>query len=91
MSREQKKNLAALYEEMRNIQVFDRIHDYASDANPAEDRAYAVRQARRKQIIDEIARLRASKPEHHKPAQVTGVVAFLCAVGYAMLHYLLLR
>jgi len=49
MSRQ--KALAELYEELRNIQVMDRIHDYATEAGHAHERAYVIRQHRRKQIL----------------------------------------
>jgi hypothetical protein len=81
--------LARLHEELRNIEVFDRIHDYAPDAHPASERAYANRQVRRKQIQDEITRLRASESNAGKPAWVGSAVVFLCAIGYAMFHFLL--
>jgi hypothetical protein len=79
--------LAKLSGELRTIEVFDRLHDYATDANPANDHLYATRQVRRKQIMEEIAKLKAPKPEQWKPARLSGAIALICAVGYAMLHY----
>lgn len=81
--------LARLHEELRNIEVFDRIRDYAPDSDPASERAYASRQVRRKQIQDEITRLRASESKVGKPAWVGSAVVFLGTLGYAMLHFLL--
>ena len=84
---QQQKTLAPLYEELRNIQVFDRVHDYATEPDSVIERAHAVRQARRRQIIDEIARLRAPKSHTRShPARVTGALALISAVGYAMVH-----
>ena len=81
--------LARLHEELRNIEVFDRIHEYAPDADPVQERAYSGRQIRRKQILDDIARLRGSESEPAKRAWISSAVVFVCAVGYAMLRYLL--
>jgi len=85
----QKKTLTLLQEELRNIQIFDRVHDYETEPDATSERAYAVRQLRRKQILDEIARLRASEPEPRKAARIGRAVFFVCATGYAMLYYLL--
>ena len=79
--------LANLCEELRAIDVLDRIHDYSTDADPANNRLSAIRQARRNQIMREIEKLTAHKPERWKPARLSGAIAFICAVGYAMLHY----
>lgn len=81
--------LANLYEELRNIQVFDRVHDFTADPDAASELAYVVRQMRRKQIVDEIARLRAAKSEPAKRRRVGSVLAIVCAIGYGMLYYLL--
>lgn len=83
------KALAELCDELRTIRVFDRIHDYATEADPIHERAYEIRQRRRQQILDEIARLRASKSERVMRAMVGSAVGFLCVAGYAMLLYLL--
>jgi len=85
----QKKSLSLLHEELRTIQIFDRVHDYAMEPDTISERAFAVRQLRRKQILDEIARLRASQPEPRKTVRIGRAVFFLCATGYAMLYYLL--
>jgi len=84
----QQKTLTHLYEELRIIQLFDRIHDYATAADPAHERAYVLRQARRKEVIDEIANLKATTPDPSQSARVTGAVALVCAIGYAMLYLL---
>ena len=83
------KALAELYEELRNIRVLDRIHDYATDTDPIKERAYEIRQRRRQQILDEVARLKASKSERVMRAMVGSAVGFVCVAGYAMLLYLL--
>jgi hypothetical protein len=80
--------LTRLYEELRSIQMLDRVHEYATDTDVASERARVIRQMRRKQVVDEIARVRAAGPEAAGLATVTSVLAIVCAVGYAMLHYL---
>ena len=81
--------LTRLYEELRSIQMLDRVHEYTAGADAASDPAHVVRQMRRKQVLDEIARVKAAGPEAAALATVTSVLAIVCAVGYAMLHYLL--
>ena len=83
------QTLARLHEELTTIALFDRVHDYATDSDPADNRAYAFRQIRRSQIIAEIRKLSPSKPEYRKPARISSAVLLLCVVGYATLHYLL--
>jgi len=80
--------LTRLQEELRIIELFDRVHDYASDPNPGDNGAYAFRQVRRSQIEAEISRLMASMPEYRTPARLTSVL-LLAAVGYVTFHYLL--
>lgn len=80
--------LVRLHEELRNIDVFDRIHDYAPSSNPASDLAYVARQLRRKQIQDEVAKLKASESQPGRPAWVGSAAVFVWAVGYAMLYFL---
>jgi len=53
----QRRTLAHLHEELRSIEVLDRIYDYATDEDPVSERAFAIRQLRRKQIQDEIGKL----------------------------------
>jgi len=55
------KALAALYDELRIIEVFDRVHDYCTNADPAENRAYEARQVRRAKITAEIQKLNQTK------------------------------
>jgi predicted RNA-binding protein associated with RNAse of E/G family len=85
---QQRTALARLHEELRNIEVFDRLHDYAPGVHPASERAYANRQVRRKQIQDEITRLRASEAKAGEPAWVVSALVLLCAIGYAMFRFL---
>jgi hypothetical protein len=82
-----RSTLAKLCEELRTIEVFDRIHEYASGADPANDHLCGIRQVRRREIAEKIARLRAHKPASWKPAGVSGAIAFACAVGCAVLYY----
>ena len=88
MSRRQ-KTLACLQEELSTLAVFDRVHDYTRDPDPADNRAYTSRQIRRSQIMAEISRLSLSKPEHRNHARIGSAVLVLSAFGYATLHYLL--
>jgi hypothetical protein len=83
------QTLARLHEELTTIALFDRVHDFSPDPDPADNRAYAFRQIRRSQIMAEIRELSPSKPEYRNHARVGSVVLLLCAVGYATLHYLL--
>lgn len=83
------KVLAELYDELRNIRILDRIHDYAAEPDPISERAHEIRQRRRKQILDEIARLRATRAERLMRAMVGTAVGFVSVAGYAMLLYLL--
>ena len=83
------KTLALLHEELRNLTLFDRVHEYAIDPNPADNHAYTLRQIRRSQIMAEISKLSPSKPDYRNPARIGSAVPLLCAVGYATLHYLL--
>ena len=80
--------LARLHEELRNIQILDRVHDLAPDVDVTSERAYVIRQMRRKQIADEIARIKVSAAEAARPAWVGSVVVFVFALGYAMFHFL---
>lgn len=81
--------LANLYEELRNIQVFDRVHDFTAEPDAASELAHVVRQMRRKQILNEIARLKAAKPGPARRKPVGSVLAIVCALGSGMLYYLL--
>ena len=83
------KALAELYDELRNIRVLDRIYEYATEPDPISERAYEFRQRRRKQIMDEIARLKATRTERVMRAMVGSAVGFVSVAGYAMLLYLL--
>ena len=84
-----RRALANLREELRNIEVFDRIHAYDPDAGIVAERAHTIRQMRRKQIMDEITRLKASKSQIGRPAWVGSAVVLFWAVGSAMLYLLL--
>jgi hypothetical protein len=79
--------LGDLYEELRTIEVFDRIWEYAPLTDPADGHLYARRQVRRKQIMDEIASLKAYKFELWRPARLSGAIAIMCAAGYFMIYY----
>ena len=82
------KTLACLHEELRTLALFDRVHDYATNPDPADNRAYEFRQIRRSQIMAEISKQSPSKPEYRN-TRIGSAVLLLCAVGYATLHYLL--
>ena len=82
------KTLALLHEELRNLTLFDRVHEYAIDPNPDDNRAHASRQIRRSEIMAEISKLSPSKPEYRN-TRIGSALLLLCAVGYATLHYLL--
>ena len=88
MSRRQ-KTLAVLHEELRTLALFDRVHEYAVDPDPADNRAYELRQLRRSQIMAEISALSSSKLENRNYARIGSALLLLIAVGYAALHYLL--
>jgi len=88
MSRRQ-KTLTCLHEELRTLALFDRVHDYTIDPDPADNRAYASRQIRRSQILAEIEELSASKREQRNHARISSALLLLCAVAYATLHYLI--
>ena len=75
--------MARLHEELTAIALFDRVHEYATDPDPADNRAYALRQIRRSQIIAEIRKLSPSKPEYRNHVRITSAVLLLCVVGYA--------
>lgn len=81
--------LLSLYEELRNIQVLDRVYEYAAEADAVRERAYVIRQNRRKQIVDEIARLKASHRGPARSARAGSVLVVVCVLGYAMLYFLL--
>ena len=83
------KALAELYDELRNIRVLDRIYDYAAEPDPINERAHEIRQRRRKQILDEMARLRATRTQRVMRAMVGTAVGVVSVAGYAMLLYLL--
>jgi hypothetical protein len=73
MSRRQRA-LAALYDELRTIQVFDRVHDYSANVDPADNQAYAARQIRRAQIAAEIQKLNEAKAAKHARLGVLGMI-----------------
>lgn len=62
---QRQRALAALNDELRTIQVFDRLHDYSTNTDHLDNKAYAVRQIRREQITAEIQKLNETKPVTH--------------------------
>jgi len=84
-----RRTLALLQEELRTLALFDRVHEYATNPNPADNRAHASRQIRRSQIMAEIRKLNPPKREFRNHARIGSAVLLLCAVGYATVHYLL--
>ena len=81
--------MAHLREELGTIALFDRVHEYATNPDPADNRAYEFRQIRRSQIMAEISTLSPSKLENRNHARIGSALLLLIAVGYAALHYLL--
>jgi hypothetical protein len=49
--------LTRLRDELSTIELFDRVHDFATDSDPADRQAYELRQIRRLQIMAEIKKL----------------------------------
>jgi hypothetical protein len=82
----QRRTLAHLHEELRTLDVLDRIHDYATDEDPVGEQAYAMRQLRRKKIQDDIGRL--SKSGLTTSDWVARALVFVCAFSYVMLYFL---
>ena len=82
----QRRTLAHLHEELRNIEALDRIHDYATDEDPVSKRAYEIRQLRRKKIQDDIGRL--SKSGLTTSDWLARALVFVCACSYVMLYFL---
>jgi len=83
----QQHALANLYEELRNIEILDRIYDFATSPDPTNDHLYARRQIRRKEITEEIEMLGACKSAPWSPAMLSGAIAIICTVGYAVIYY----
>jgi len=86
MSRRQKA-LAVLQDELRTIEVFDRVHDYTANADPADKQAYAVRQVRRGEISVEIQKLNESSEQQNHAR--TGKSLVFPALAKNALQYLL--
>jgi len=84
-----RSTLRQLSDELRALEVFDRIHDLASPANQANDNAYPARRVRLNEIRAEIERLNALRPEQRNSARLGGAVALVCSVGWALFYYLL--
>jgi hypothetical protein len=82
----QRRTLAHLHEELRSIDVLDRIYDYATEEDPVSERAFAVRQVRRKQIQDDIGKL--SKTGVTAYDWLARAVVVVCAFSYVMLYFL---
>jgi hypothetical protein len=82
----QRQTLAHLHEELRNIEILDRIHDYATGEDSSQRAAYVIRQLRRKQIQVDIGKL--SKSGLTKFDWVARAIVFVCAFSYAMLYLL---
>ena len=82
----QRRTLALLHEELRNIEILDRIHEYEKEEDSSQRAAYVIRQLRRKQIQIEFRRL--SKSGLTKFDWVARAIVFVCAFSYAMLYLL---
>lgn len=84
-----RKALARLQGELNTLALFDRVYDYIQDHDLPENRAHALREIRRTQIMAEIEELSTSKREYRDRARISSAILLLCAGGYATLHYLL--
>lgn len=60
----------ALSHELETIQVLDRLHAYATDPGPLDNRAYELRQIRRAEITAKIQELNASRTQSWNDARV---------------------
>ncbi|HLV88285.1 MAG TPA: hypothetical protein VKV39_14965 [Candidatus Sulfotelmatobacter sp.] len=86
---QRRTSLAHLREELRTLEAFDRLHEYSTDPT-LDEVAHAARQSRRNQIMAEIQeRLKDSKSEAGSPVRIGAAAAFVCTVGYALVHYLI--
>ena len=81
--RRRQKTLARLHEELTTIALFDRVHDYATDPDPADRRAYASRQARRSAIMAEIRKLSGNK--YRNQVRMRTAVLLLCVTFFYLL------
>jgi hypothetical protein len=80
--------LARLHEELKILDVFDRLHDYgADDPNRGDHDACVFRQKRRSEISAEIAKLAGRKP-WSGGLRAGSAALLLCASLYATFHYL---
>jgi hypothetical protein len=82
------KVLARLKDELNTLALFDRVHECTLAHDVASNRAHALRQARRAQIMDEITELSSSQVERWNRAWISSVILLLCAGGYALHHFL---
>jgi hypothetical protein len=85
------KALQRLREELTTIELFDRLHSYATNPDPADNAAYAQRQLRRSQVMAEIRALdsRTYRKEAQDRVRLgTGAALLLFAVAYAVHHLL---
>lgn len=86
MWREEK--LARLQEELKMLDVFDRVHDCETDhRNHPDNGACVSRQKRRAEILAEVAKLEVRKPWFEGLGAGT-VALIICAILYATFHYL---
>jgi hypothetical protein len=84
-----RQTLVRLHEELTTLALFDRVHDYTPNPDPADNRAYEFRQIGRSQIMAEISKVSPSKLENRNQARIGSALLLLIAVGYATFHYLL--
>jgi len=83
-----RRTLGQLREELEVIALFDRVHDFATQADTASETAYANRQIRRNQLTTEIEKLKVSQPEQQNAGRVSAALAFVGAIGWALVYML---
>jgi len=82
------KALVRLKDELNTLALFDRVHECTSGHDLASNRAHALRQERRAQIMNEITELSTSQLERWNRAWISSVILLLCAGGYVVHHFL---
>ena len=81
--------MVRLQDELNVLALFDRVYDYTQQHDIGDSHFHALREIRRREIMDEMKSLRTSKPEYRNRARISSAILLLCAGGYVTLHYLL--
>jgi hypothetical protein len=87
MLRLRSRKLIRLQNELQSIDVLNRLREY--DPDPTDDDVYLARQARRSQILAEIAKLEGKSSGPNVRGLAAGVALILGATLYTTYHYLL--